>query len=117
MFVTVSGVSRFELTRVGSARRNGFHKDRVGQSLADTEPGIADQANEIGVARQEFDPLLLTKAEFPEAIGQFGGSCQPLDANHRPGLNPAQRADLGSSALPFKNHESFWRWSFQLRTS
>src|ERR1039458_2684337 len=68
-----------ELSGWGASDINGsclgedrLHQNGFGQFFAQGETGIADQADDIGFAAQEFDALLLTQAEFAQAVAQFG---------------------------------------------
>jgi len=72
-------------------------------SFRSGEPGIANLADDIGFAAQQFDALLLAEAKFTQPVAQFGRRHQFLDANGGPGLDPAQGTDLRTGALALDN--------------
>jgi hypothetical protein len=78
-----------------------FDEDGFGQLAADAEAGVADLANDIGMAAQQFDALLFAKTEFSQADPQFRRPGQFLDANHRTRLNAAEGTDGSAGALAF----------------
>jgi hypothetical protein len=69
-------------------------QDELCQLLAYRETGIADLANEVGLAGQQADDLILAKADLAQAGLHFGGGAKALDAHRNTGLDPAQRANL-----------------------
>lgn len=48
--------------------RKRFDQDRIRQFLADAQPRVADLANEIRIARQQPDRLLLSQPHFPQPV-------------------------------------------------
>jgi hypothetical protein len=77
----------------------GLDEDLVAEFAADAEAGVADLANEIAVAADEFDRLLLAKSHFTEAKADILGTGEALDANDRAGLDAAERANERLGAL------------------
>ena len=67
------------------------------------ETGIADQADDIGFAAQEFNALLLAESEFAQPVAQFGRCGQFLDANGRAGGDMAQGTDRRPGTMAFNN--------------
>jgi hypothetical protein len=64
--------------------RNGFDgldPDLFGELRTDAEPGLANLANDIGMAAEQANALFLAKAEFTEANGDFRSAGKLLDAN------------------------------------
>jgi len=57
--------------------------------FADGEAGVADLANEVISAGEQFYDLVLTQAEFAEAVLKFGSSAKLFDANGNPGFHQA----------------------------
>jgi hypothetical protein len=55
--------------------------DQLSQLLADGEAGVANLANEIGLAGQEPDNLVFTKAKFAQAVLKFRGSAKLFDTH------------------------------------
>jgi hypothetical protein len=76
-----------------------FDEDVLGQFRAEPETGVADQANEIWVAAEQLDPLLLAKAQLPQTHRHFGRAIEPFDANGRAGDDAAQRTDEGVGTI------------------
>ena len=60
-------------------------------------------ADDVGLAAQQFDPLLLAQAEFAQAVAHFRRGGQFLDANGSAGGDVAQRTDCGPGTPPFNN--------------
>lgn len=81
---------------------NGLDHDGFGQLLGDAQTGVADLADEIGVAADEPDALFLAEAHFPQPAADLGRRRKLLDANDRPGLHMAQWTGLSMGALPFE---------------
>jgi hypothetical protein len=77
-------------------------KDGIGEFGADAEARVADLADKIAVAAEEFDALFLEKAHFTKAAHDFLGGGELFDADDRTGLHATQRADgwMGTLALP-----------------
>jgi len=80
---------------------NRFHQDTLSQLGADTQSGIADLADEIGLVAEQGDFLLLAETHFPEAAHDFLGGAKLLDAHTGPGLDLVQRTKLGAGAIAF----------------
>jgi hypothetical protein len=58
------------------------------------------------------DPLLLAEAKFPQPGSNVRRRVKLFDADHRPGLNPTQRAYLGTGTAALKNLECGRRFLF-----
>jgi hypothetical protein len=78
-----------------------FDEDVLGQFRAEPEAGVADQANEIWMAAEQLDTLLLAKAQLAEPHRHFGRAIKPFDADGGAGDDAAQRTDerVGTTAL------------------
>jgi hypothetical protein len=68
----------------------------LSQLLADGEAGIADLADEIGLAGQQPDNLVFAKAKFAQAILEFRGSAKAFYANCYAGFNTSERANFAA---------------------
>ena len=88
-------------------RSDGFDQDCVCQFFADTEAGIADLADEIGVASEQLYLLFLTNAEFAKTRGDIGRGGKLLDTDDGAGLDAAQWANGRAGALTFQDDELF----------
>jgi hypothetical protein len=77
-------------------------EDFFGQTGADAEAGVADLANDVGLAAEEFDFLFFAEAHFAEAMGDFRGGGKLLDAHGDASIDAAERAQerLGAVGLP-----------------
>jgi hypothetical protein len=64
-------------------------EDGFGQFLTDAEAGIAYLANQTAIATEKLDGLFLTKPHLPEAIHDFLGGGERLDAYDCSCRNPA----------------------------
>jgi len=62
------------------------------QLLAEGKARIADLADEIVLAGDEFYHLFLAQSDFPQSILNFRGGAELLDANGDAGLHAAKRA-------------------------
>src|ERR1035438_4818106 len=80
-----------------------LYQNGPGQFFTQGEAGIADQADDIGFATQEFDALLLAEAKFAQAVAQFGRRGQFLDANGCAGSDMAQGTDRRPGTMAFNN--------------
>lgn len=89
---------------------NRLDEDGFGQFLAEADPRVADLADDVGLAAEQFDFLLLTQAHFTQAGDDFRRGGQLLDADDRAGLDLAQGANGWPGALAFKDFE--WRLRF-----
>ena len=67
----------------------GFDEDDFGQFLADSEAGIANLADVIGVAGQEPNDLVLAEADFAQAVLHFRGSAELFNADGDAGFDAA----------------------------
>ena len=78
-----------------------FDEDVLGQFRAEPKASVADQANEIWMAAEQFDALLLAKAQLAQTHRYFRRALEAFDANGGAGNDAAQRADEGvrTSAL------------------
>jgi len=79
--------SGITLCRDSSVER--FDQDVLGQFRAEPETGVTDQTNEIRMAAEEFDALLLAKAQLAEPHRDFGRTIEPFDANGGAGNDAA----------------------------
>jgi len=71
---------------------NRLNENAFGQLCADAEPGIADLANDIGLATHQLYLLFFTEAHFTQAMRNFRGGGKLLDANGRASDHAAERA-------------------------
>jgi len=55
----------------GEGRPDGFYHNNFGQLLTDGETGITDLADEIRLARQKLDDVILTKPELAQSMLDF----------------------------------------------
>jgi hypothetical protein len=69
--------------------RKRFDENLFGQTGTDAKPGVADLANEIGVAAEKLDFLLLAKAHFPQSMSHFRGCGELLDPYGDAGIDAA----------------------------
>ena len=78
-----------------------FDEDVLGQFRAEPEAGVADQANEIWMAAEQFDALLFAKAQLAEPHRHLGRAIEAFDADGGAGDDTAQRTDerVGTTAL------------------
>ncbi len=88
----------------GSGRlSHRFDKDIIGQFLADSEPGIAYLADEIGLFGHQANPLIFAKAQFPQAVAHGGRSGQLPNANQRARLDLAERANFRPGTIAIQD--------------
>ena len=82
-------------------RRDRLDENIFSQLFADAKAGVADQADEIGLAADEFDFLLFAQTEFAEAIREFLVGAKAFDADDRAGFAVAQGTNFAAGALAF----------------
>jgi len=70
-----------------------FDQYRLGDLLADAEPGIAYLANEVGLTADDPDALLLSQPQFAQSRPHLRCGQQLPDTNLRTFGHPAQRTD------------------------
>jgi len=74
-----------------------FDEDQLRQLLADGEAGIANLADEIGLAGEETDDLIFAKAELAQPVLKFGGGAKLFNTDCYAGLDTGQGAKLAPS--------------------
>ena len=70
--------------------QDGFHENQFGELFADGQARVADLANEIVPAGDEPNDLVFAKANFPQAILDFRGRAELLDADRNARLDAVQ---------------------------
>ena len=58
---------------------------------ADGHARVADETDDVGVAGDEFDDLLLAKADFAQTARHFGRCAKLFDADCHAGFDAIQR--------------------------
>jgi hypothetical protein len=66
-------------------------QDFFGEALADAESGVADLADNAGLAAEELDFLLFAEAHFAEAMSHFSRDGKLLNAHVRARPHAAER--------------------------
>ena len=93
-----SGVNA-TLLSASKRRSQGLDHDDLGESLADRQARVAHLANEIGLAGEQSDDLVFSKAEFAQPVLNLRCRAQLLDPDLHTGLDPAQRTNLATCFL------------------
>jgi len=70
--------------------------DQLSQLLADGEAGIANLADEIGLAGEVPDNLVFAQAEFAQAVLQFRRGAKLFDADGNAGFDTGKGANFAS---------------------
>ena len=83
--------------RIGGCGAERFDQDKLRQLVADGQARIAHLADEVGLAGQQLDYLVLTQAQLAQAVLEVRRGAKPPDANRHPGLDLAQRADFATA--------------------
>ncbi len=73
-----------------------FDQDQLSQLLADGEAGIAKLADEIGLAGEKPDNLVLAKTELAQAVLEVRGGAKLFDAHGHTRFNTGQGANFAS---------------------
>lgn len=73
-------------------------EDIVSELRADAQASIANETDEIGMAAEELDALLLAKAQLAQTKADLGRAVEAFNANGSAGDNAAQRTDKGIRA-------------------
>jgi hypothetical protein len=77
--------------------------DQLGQLLADGEAGIANLADEIGLAGEKPDDLVFAKAEFAQTVLQFRGCTKLLDAHGHARFDTGEGANFAPGVFRWFN--------------
>jgi hypothetical protein len=72
---------------------NLFDENFFGEPLANAKSGVADLADQAGLAAEELDFLFFAEAHFTEAMGDVGWSGKLFDAHIHARLDRAERAE------------------------
>jgi hypothetical protein len=86
------------------ARAHWLNHNGIREFLTDAQSSVANLANKIRLMAQKFHDLFLAETEFPKPIPVFRCAGEFLDANDRPGLDVAERANRGSGAFAVNHH-------------
>ncbi len=92
-------------------RRDRLNQNVFGQFGADPEPRVADEANQVCLAADQLDFLLLAKTDFAQAIHHFGRGIQPFDAHSSASYHAAERAKIRLTMAVF---DASWHLSVHL---
>lgn len=68
--------------------------------FTDGEAGVANQANEVRMAGEQADDLILAKPQFAKALLGFGGGAKLADSHRDPRFDAAQRTNFASPFFP-----------------
>jgi len=74
-----------------------FDHDQLSQLLADSQPRVADLADEIALAGDQPDDLIFAEANVPQPLLNFRRSAQLLDAHRHACLYAIQWTDFAAS--------------------
>jgi hypothetical protein len=102
VFLASSKLAKTAKSKLQSGRKlvqnrfEGLDHDQLCQLLADGEAGVADLADEIGLAGEEPDNLVFAKAEFAQAVLEFRSGAKLFDAHGHARFDTGQRADLAA---------------------
>ena len=88
----------------------------MGQFFTQGETGVANLANDVGLAAQEFDPLLLAETHFTQTVAGLIRRDQFLDAYGGAGRDTVQWTNRRSGALALDD-PIVWRLFFHNDTS
>ena len=83
-------------------------KDGVGERFAEGDAGVANLANDVVVAADEPDLLILNQAKFAQTVTDLGPAGEFFDAHAHADLHPAQRAHRFAGAMALQNLEGRW---------
>jgi len=75
-------------------RGNEFDEDELGELCADGEAGVANLADEIGLAGEETNHLIFPEAEFAQAILQLRRGAELFNADGDAGAHAAQGTEF-----------------------
>ncbi len=85
------GELRCVLNDCGAER---FYQNELRQLLADSQARVADLADEIRMAGEQLDSLLLSEADFAQAILELRRGAQLLDPHRHARPDAAQGTKL-----------------------
>jgi hypothetical protein len=77
-----------------------FDHDELRQLLADRQASVTDLADEISLAGEQSDDLVLTEAQLPQAVLHLGAGTESADTDRHAGFDPAQRAHFTTGFRP-----------------
>ena len=93
-------------------QRERFDQDCLGQLRADGHSGVADQADNIGLAGDELDDLLFAKTDFAQARRHFRRGAKLFDADFDTGFDAVERTERAVAFVrPTRNRCSLHRAS------
>ena len=86
------GLLSFMLVKV--PRGYYFDPDALGKTLVETQPGVADLTQDVGLQAQEFDLSILAEAHLAQALVHIGGGGKLSNNNSgaRPGAAEGQES-------------------------
>jgi hypothetical protein len=70
-----------------------FDQDTLGDLRAEREPGVTDQANNVGVGGEKSHDLVFTEAKLPQTPGNLGGGTKLFNADGYAGFDAVERAE------------------------
>ena len=82
-------------------RSKGFDHDDFGQLFADGQAGVANLANEVGLAGQQFDDVIFAETQFAQPVLDFRRGAKLFDSHSDSGFDPVQRTNFTTSFFPF----------------
>jgi hypothetical protein len=74
--------------------KHAFNEDQPRELFTDGEAGIADLADEVVPAGDQFDDLIFAKTDFAQTILNFRRGAKLFDSHRHAGLHAAQWADF-----------------------
>ena len=90
--------------------------DDFGQLLADREASIANLADEVSLAGEQFDDVVLAEAELAQPVLNFRSGAELLNAYRDSGFHAVQRTNLAPGLFPglfncLHPAHNFWSYS------
>src|SRR6266568_4833322 len=98
-------VSGWRASAIGLDGRGGesFDEDGFRQFFADAQAGIADLADEAGLAGEQLDFLLLAETHLAQPMRDILRGGKPFDAHHSPFGDMTQGTNFRPGAFAFQN--------------
>lgn len=85
----------------GALRRDRFNDDTFSQLGADAQAGVADLADEVGLAAEQGDFLLFAKAHLAQPVHHFLRGAKLFDTYTGAGPHLVERAKLRLGTIAF----------------
>src|SRR4051794_521182 len=86
-----SRIRQFGEMQVTKSQR--LDQDALGDLRAEGQPGVTDQANDVGLGGEQSHDLVFAESKLPEAASNVGGGTKLFNADGYAGFDAVERAE------------------------